>query len=71
MSPNPAFREELDAINQDLRTSLTRLEVLLSSTRSELAGAVKEKDRLHLETVVRELERKLQELRSIGLIGQR
>jgi len=71
VSSNPAFREELDAINQDLRSSLGRLETLLSRTRTDMAAKEKARDRENLEAVIRELEAKLQELRSIGLIGQR
>jgi ElaB/YqjD/DUF883 family membrane-anchored ribosome-binding protein len=69
LSPHSSFQDELESINNDLRSSLKRLETLLARTRTELAGAGKKSDREHLETVIRELERKLQEIRDIGLSG--
>ena len=70
MCPTSAFRDELNAINQELRGSQRRIEALLQRMRSELAGAADAAEREHLGSVVRELERKFQEIRNIGLLGE-
>ncbi|HSH69981.1 MAG: hypothetical protein P1P84_13365 [Deferrisomatales bacterium] len=65
-----SFREELDAINRELRKSLLKLQSLLEKKRRDLKEAEILEDRPeqeHLEQVIREIEKKTREIRSIGL----
>ncbi len=65
-----SFREELDAINRELRKSLLKLQSLLEKKRRALKEAEILEDRReqeHLERVIREIEAKIREIRSIGL----
>jgi flagellar biosynthesis/type III secretory pathway chaperone len=65
-----SFREELDAINRELRKSLLKLQSLLERKRRDLKEAEILEDRPeqeHLEQVVREIEKKIREIRAIGL----
>jgi len=68
-----AFREELDAINRELRKSLLKLQSLLEKKRRDLKEAEILEDRPeqeHLEQVIREIEKKIREIRTIGLPPQ-
>jgi arsenate reductase-like glutaredoxin family protein len=65
-----SFREELDAINRELRKSLLKLQSLLEKKRRDLKEAEILEDRPeqeHLEQVIREIEKKTREIRAIGL----
>ena len=65
-----SFREELDAINRELRKSLLKLQSLLEKKRRDLKEAEILEDRPeqeHLEQVIREIEKKIREIRAIGL----
>ena len=65
-----SFREELDAINRELRKSLLKLQSLLEKKRRDLKEAEILEDRPeqeHLEQVIREIEKKIGEIRAIGL----
>lgn len=68
-----AFREELDAINRELRKSLLKLQSLLEKKRRDLKEAEILEDRPeqeHLEQIIREIEKKIREIRAIGLPPQ-
>ncbi len=70
MNEKTAFEQELAVINEDLSNSLNRLQALLHKTRAELANSARvtggaEKE--HLESVVRELEKKIEEIKEIGI----
>lgn len=70
MVPTTSFREELDAINRELRKSLLKLQSLLEKKRRDLKEAEILEDRPeqeHLEQVIREIEKKIREIRAIGL----
>lgn len=65
-----SFREELDAINRELRKSLLKLQSLQEKKRRALKEAEILEDRReqeHLERVIHEIEAKIREIRSIGL----
>lgn len=65
-----SFREELDGINRELRKSFLKLQSLLEKKRRDLKEAEILEDRPeqeHLEQVIREIERKIREIRAIGL----
>jgi flagellar biosynthesis/type III secretory pathway chaperone len=67
---SPSFREELDAINRELRKSLLKLQSLLEKKRRALKEAEILEDRReqeHLEGVIQEIEGKIREIRDIGL----
>lgn len=70
MGLSPSFREELDAINRELRKSLLKLQSLLEKKRRALKEAQILEDRReqeHLERVIQEIEGKIREIRDIGL----
>ncbi|MEW6487237.1 MAG: hypothetical protein AB1578_04895 [Thermodesulfobacteriota bacterium] len=70
MVHSPSFREELDAINRELRKSLLKLQSLLEKKRRALKEAEILEDRReqeHLEGVIQEIEGKIREIRDIGL----
>lgn len=70
MVHSPSFREELDAINRELRKSLLKLQSLLEKKRRALKEAEILEDRReqeHLEGVIQEIESKIREIRDIGL----
>ena len=65
-----SFRDELDAINRELRKSLLKLQSLLEKKRRDLKEAEILEDRPeqeHLEHEIREIEKKIREIRAIGL----
>ena len=68
--PTPNFREELEAINRELRKSFLKLQSLLEKKRRALREAEileDHREREHLEEVIRQIERLLREIRDIGL----
>ena len=70
MSTQLSFRDELDAINRELRKSLLKLQSLLEKKRRALIEAEILEDRRekeHLEKVIRGIEKKIKEIKSIGL----
>ena len=70
MDSAQSFREELDAINRELRKSLLKLQSLLEKKRRALKEAEileDHREREHLERVIREIETKIREIRNIGL----
>ncbi|MHB8766103.1 MAG: hypothetical protein ACYDA8_17440 [Deferrisomatales bacterium] len=70
MGPHPSFREELDQINRELRKSLLKLQSLLEKKRRDLKEAEILEDRReqeHLERVIRDIEKKILEIRAIGI----
>ena len=70
MDSPPTFREELDAINRELRKSLLKLQSLLEKKRRALVEAEILEDRReqeHLERVIRGIDKKIREIKSIGL----
>lgn len=65
-----SFREELDAINRELRKSLLKLQSLLEKKRRALQEAEILEDRReqeHLERVIRGIQAKIREIQAIGL----
>lgn len=65
-----SFRDELDAINRELRKSLLKLQSLLEKKRRALKEAEILEDRReqeHLSRVIGEMEKKIREIRDIGL----
>ncbi|MDW7709449.1 MAG: hypothetical protein SCH98_03160 [Deferrisomatales bacterium] len=65
-----SFREELDAINRELRKSLLKLQSLLEKKRRALQEAEILEDRReqeHLERVIRGIQAKIREIRDIGI----
>lgn len=70
MTSRSGFRDELDAINRELRKSLLKLQSLLEKKRRALKQAEILEDRReqeHLERIIRDIEKKIREIRSIGL----
>jgi len=70
VDPAQSFREELDAINRELRKSLLKLQSLLEKKRRALKEAEILEDRReqeHLERVILEIEAKIRDIRAIGL----
>lgn len=70
METRSSFREELDAINRELRKSLLKLQSLLEKKHRALKQAEILEDRReqeHLERVIRDIEKKIREIRGIGL----
>ena len=70
MESRSSFREQLDAINRELRRSLLKLQSLLEKKRRALKQAEILEDRReqeHLETVIQDIEKRIREIRSIGL----
>lgn len=70
MTSVSAFSEELEAINRELRKSLLKLQSLLDKKRRALKEAEILEDRReqeHLERVIGDIERKIGEIRGIGL----
>jgi hypothetical protein len=66
----PTFREELDAINRELRKSLLKLQSLLEKKRRAFVEAEILEDRReqeHLERVIRGIDKKIREIKNIGL----
>ncbi len=64
------FRQELDAITRELRKSFLKLQSLLEKKRRALKEAEileDRREREHLEQVIREIERKIREIREIGI----
>ncbi len=65
-----SFRDELDGINRELRKSLLKLQSLLEKKRRALKEAEILEDRReqeHLAQVIGEIEKKIREIRDIGL----
>lgn len=70
VAPPPSFEEELDAINRELRKSFLKLQSLLEKKRRSLEEAVileDKREQEQIETVIREIEKKIREIRGIGL----
>ena len=70
MSPISSFKEELDAINRELRKSFLKLQSLLEKKRRALKEAQileDKREQEHLERVIREIEKKIREIKNIGL----
>lgn len=70
MSPISSFQEELDAINRELRKSFLKLQSLLEKKRRALKEAQileDKREQEHLERVIREIEKKIREIKNIGL----
>ena len=70
MESRSSFREQLDAINRELRRSLLKLQSLLEKKRRALKQAEILEDRREqeqLETVIQDIEKRIREIRSIGL----
>lgn len=70
MTPRSAFRDELDAINRELRKSLLKLQSLLEKKRRALKQAEILEDRReqeHLERIIRDIDKKIREIKNIGL----
>jgi flagellar biosynthesis/type III secretory pathway chaperone len=70
VSSPPSFQEELEVINRELRKSFLKLQSLLEKKRRALKEAQILEDRReqeHLEKVIREIEKKIREIRDIGL----
>jgi hypothetical protein len=70
MAVPQSFREELDAINRELRRSLLKLQSLLEKKRRALTEAEILEDRRekeHLEGVIQGIQAKIREIRDIGL----
>ncbi len=70
MEKETRFRQELDAITRELRKSFLKLQSLLEKKRRALKEAEileDRREREHLEQVIREIERKIREIREIGI----
>ena len=70
MTASSSFRDELDAINRELRKSLLKLQSLLEKKRRALKQAEILEDRREqelLERVIRDIEKKIRDIKSIGL----
>ncbi|MBI5017543.1 MAG: hypothetical protein HZB55_18900 [Deltaproteobacteria bacterium] len=70
MSASSSFQEELDTINRELRKSFLKLQSLLEKKHRALKEAQileDKREQEHLEKVIRDIERALREIRSIGL----
>jgi hypothetical protein len=70
VGPLSSFQEELDAINRELRKSFLKLQSLLAKKRRALKEAQileDKREQEHLERVIREIEKKIKEIRDIGL----
>ncbi len=66
-----SLRQELEEINRELRKTFHRLESLLEKQKRALREAEileDHREREHLEEVIRQIERKLREIRQIGLV---
>ncbi len=64
------FSEELEAINRELRKSLLKLQSLLDKKRRAFKEAEILEDRReqeHLARVIRDIEKKIRDIKSIGL----
>lgn len=69
MTHDPSFETELEAINRELRKSFLKLQSLLEKKKRALKEAQILEDKRtqeQLERVVREIEKKLHEIRDIG-----
>lgn len=70
MATQTSFREELDAVNRELRKSLLKLQSLLEKKRRALLEAEILEDRRekeHLEKVILGIEKKIREIKGIGI----
>ncbi|GAB4265598.1 MAG: hypothetical protein Kow0092_18030 [Deferrisomatales bacterium] len=70
MTAQSSFRDELAEINRELRKSLLKLQSLLEKKQRALKQAQILEDRReqeHLEGVIRSIEKKIREIREIGL----
>ncbi len=71
MPMSPSLRQDLEEINRELRKTFHRLESLLEKQKRALREAEileDHREREHLEEVIRQIERKLREIRQIGLV---
>jgi hypothetical protein len=65
-----SFQEELDTINRELRKSFLKLQSLLEKKQRALKEALileDKREQEHLETVIHEIEKKIREIKGIGL----
>jgi uncharacterized protein (DUF342 family) len=65
-----SFQEELDMINRELRKSFLKLQSLLEKKQRALKEALileDKREQEHLETVIHEIEKKIREIKGIGL----
>ena len=70
MSSPSSFQEELEVINRELRKSFLKLQSLLEKKRRALKEAQileDKREQEHLERVIRDIEKKIREIRDIGL----
>lgn len=70
MSDLSSFQEELDMINRELRKSFLKLQSLLEKKQRALKEALileDKREQEHLETVIHEIEKKIREIKGIGL----
>ena len=70
MSSPSSFQEELEVINRELRKSFLKLQSLLEKKRRALKEAQileDKREQEHLEKVIREIDKKIREIRDIGL----
>ena len=70
MSSPSSFQEELEVINRELRKSFLKLQSLLEKKRRALKEAQileDKREQEHLEKVIRDIDKKIREIRDIGL----
>ncbi len=70
MSDLSSFQEELDTINRELRKSFLKLQSLLEKKQRALKEAQileDKREQEHLEKVIHEIEKKIREIKGIGL----
>ncbi|GAB4251598.1 MULTISPECIES: hypothetical protein [Deferrisoma] len=71
MAQGASLREELEEINRDLRKTFLKLQSLLEKKRRALQEAEileDERERERLAEVIGQIERKLKEIREIGIL---
>ena len=69
MTNRPSFEQELETINRELRKSFLKLQSLLEKKKRALKEAQileDKREQEQLERVIREIEKKIREIRDIG-----